>query len=98
MWLTLCNIGMLQSVAPKITVSLELKTQILMDPNQTFWGDAARLDALSDIKNFRKNVHAGNAENMNLIFGPRFQNWPKNGIILLYLNEIVAQQCKIWHQ
>ena len=33
----------------------------------------------------------GNLEGKNLIFGPQLQNWPKNCIILLHLNEILAQ-------
>ena len=77
MWLTLCNIRMLQSVTLKIINSQELKTQIQIDSNQTCWVHENSINALSDNETFCNVVHVGNPEDMNLIFGPQLAKLAK---------------------
>ena len=78
MWLTLCNIRMLQSVTPKITVSLELKTKIWMDLNQTCWVVANRCDTLPDDDNNFKMCFVVDPQDKNLNFGSQPQKLTQN--------------------
>ena len=59
---------MLQSVTSKITISLELKTQILIDPNQTCWAHASSIDSLCNKQNFVEKFKMGGPEDKTLIF------------------------------
>ena len=79
MWVTHCNIRMLQSVTPKTTTYPDYETQILIDSNKTCWACATKLDAPSNLKIFLKNSLMNDSSGTKLFFGTQT---PQNGLKL----------------